>query len=492
MADGKSIRHELRTPLNHIIGYSEMLMEDLAAEGFEELHGEFQALWERGKRLLDLVNRLPEGDELQLPEAFGDWRTPLGELIAIVRAVKPRLLGQAAEWMGDAEKVEQAGTRLLGLFEGLHTTPRVGGPAAAEPLVAKGEGADAGPAAAANRTKGHLLVVDDNESNLDLMLRRLTREGYGVTITADGESALELIEQEEFDVVLLDVLMPGINGIEVLKRVRERFSSFQLPIIMVTAKYGSDNIVEALQLGANDYVTKPVDFPVALARISTQLYLRRVTRELAEANERLHRFSYMDGLTGIPNRRHFDEYLAREWGRAQREGEPLSLVLLDVDYFKLFNDNYGHDAGDQALIQVAQTLSRELYRQGDLVARYGGEEFVVVLPKSSAEVAVAVAERLRAAVAALLIPHLHHKSERHVTISLGVASGMPCGQLSAEQLRILADQALYYAKHQGRNRIGCSGNRQRDCNGQCPGRPLACHLEPEWAPVLQTVIGSAG
>jgi diguanylate cyclase (GGDEF)-like protein len=298
-----------------------------------------------------------------------------------------------------------------------------------------------------------LLVVDDDEMTRDVLSRRLRRIGHTVAVARNGTQALELIAGQPFDAVLLDIKMPGLTGFDVLKTIRQAHSVTDLPVVMVTSSDDSDSIVEALELGANDYITKPLDFPVALARIRTQLLLRRVVVALEEANRKLERLSFLDGLTNIANRRRFDEYLGLEWRRAQREQTPLSLILADVDSFKSFNDHYGHEAGDEVLKRVAATLDATVGRPADLVARYGGEEFVVVLPGTDAAGAVLLAERLRASVAALAIGHAQSRAAAHVTISLGVATLVPGRDGGPEGLLTAADQALYEAKRGGRNRV---------------------------------------
>jgi diguanylate cyclase (GGDEF)-like protein len=304
-----------------------------------------------------------------------------------------------------------------------------------------------------------LLVVDDDEMTRDVLTRRLQRIGHAVVAARDGVQALELIGQQPFDAVLLDIKMPGLTGFDVLKKIRQSKSVTDLPVLMVTSSDDSDSVVEALELGANDYITKPLDFPVALARIRTQLLLRRVVVALEEANRKLERLSFLDGLTNIANRRRFDEYLAVEWRRAQREQAPVSLILADVDFFKGYNDHYGHEAGDEVLKRVAAALDATVGRPADLVARYGGEEFVVVLPGTDTPGAALLAERLRAGVAALEIPHAHSRAAGHVTISLGVATLVPAREGAPEGLLTAADQALYEAKREGRNRVAVAGSR---------------------------------
>ena len=291
----------------------------------------------------------------------------------------------------------------------------------------------------------------------DVLTRRLERLGYTVTAAADGRQALELIARQPFDVVLLDIKMPGLTGFQVLQAIRRIHSVTDLPVVMVTSSDDSDSIVEALQLGANDYVTKPIDFPVALARIRTHLLLRQMVLALEEANQKLERLSFLDGLTNIANRRRFDEFLQIEWRRAVREAAPLSVILADIDFFKAYNDTYGHEAGDEILKKVAGALAATVNRPADLVARYGGEEFIVALPGTDAAGALVLAERLRAAVEALAVAHSTSRAAAHVTISVGVATTIPERGAAPEALVAAADQALYEAKHDGRNRVRASG-----------------------------------
>ena len=452
MSQTSHLRHELRTPLNHIIGYAEMLLEDMESEGRVNHQAALTPLIDGGRHLLSLVNLAALAETADPGASFGDWRRPMLRMYRLVEGLR-RALSDNAVWLNDVQRIAEALTQLYDLFEALEAPHSTDEPAPADPPPIQ-PSPTRRTARACPGDAGHLLVVDDDPANLELMQRRLGREGYRVTASTDGATALRLLEETDFDVILLDLLMPGMNGQEVLRQIRERHSSHELPVIVVTAKHGSVTIVAALEAGANDYITKPLDFPVALARIFTQLYLRRVTRELAEANDRLHRFSYIDGLTGIPNRRHFDEYLEREWQRAARENEPLSLIMLDVDHFKLYNDNYGHEAGDRVLVSVAEALQSALHRPVDLIARYGGEEFAAVLPSTPADGAVPIAERLRQTVAELAIPHGHHPDAVHLTISLGVAGLAPTPSLTPEHLIISADKALYQAKHEGRNRVG--------------------------------------
>jgi len=306
--------------------------------------------------------------------------------------------------------------------------------------------------------KGAFLLVDDDPANRDMLSRRLSRKGHRVTCTADGRQALALLEASDFDVVLLDIEMPGLSGLEILRAIRAKFGAFKVPVIMVTAHDVSSEIVRALDMGANDYITKPIDFPVALARIRTQLLVKRAMDALEEVNERLRHLATVDALTGIANRRRFDEVLDSEWKRAIRDAQPISVLLLDVDHFKNYNDTYGHDVGDKVLKQVAATMQGSV-RPGDFVARYGGEEFSVVLPATDTASAMIVAERLRRAVENSEVDHGDGATKSHVTISVGIATGIARRDAEPQPLITLADGALYDAKHAGRNRV-CTAQEQ--------------------------------
>lgn len=478
----QALRHELRTPLNHIIGYSEMLEEDLADA---TLCRQLEHVREHGQELLALIN-LASGHERVA--VVGEWRPPLERLRGLVDGLQRHAAPGSMEadvWAGDvahiASAVERLGELLVKAAALQAGAPAAEASAEETPLIeaavtpGTSESPGGGPAAP-QAASGRLLIVDDDASNRDLLRRRLVREGFVVETASHGREALDRLPLEEFDLVLLDLMMPDIDGIEVLKRIRAERSSHELPVIMVTARHGSGNIVRALAFGANDYVTKPLDFPVALARIATHLHLRRLSRELAQANEQLRRYSYCDGLTGIANRRRFDEHVRQEWTRARRNGTSLSLIMLDVDAFKAYNDNYGHDAGDRVLVRVAETLASFARRAGDLVARYGGEEFVAVLPETAAADACNIAEGMRQAVQGLRLPHAFSPAAAHVTVSLGVSSIVPREGEGLEEHFTRTDHALYRAKRTGRNRLACAGGPDgpAGCAAPCRFAPSAC------------------
>jgi len=297
-----------------------------------------------------------------------------------------------------------------------------------------------------------LLVVDDAIENIEI-LNNMLSERYRILFATDGPEALVVAEKQRPDLILLDVVMPEMNGHEVCVQLKQNPATREIPVIFVTAKDQEEDEETGLQLGAVDYLTKPVRPSIVKLRIGIHLELKRYRDFLTS-------LSMTDGLTGIPNRRRFDQFLETEWLHAVRSGTPLSLILADVDYFKAYNDHYGHAAGDQCLKMVAQTLSDGLTRRTDLVARYGGEEFACVLLATDHAGALSIAERLREQVASQRLDHAHSPVSPFVTISMGVATLEPNHRIDRQTLIEKADQRLYQAKHAGRNRVfGEDGER---------------------------------
>ncbi|HYH37076.1 MAG TPA: PleD family two-component system response regulator [Azospirillum sp.] len=293
-------------------------------------------------------------------------------------------------------------------------------------------------------TRAKILIVDDVPSNVHV-LSRILRDDYEIYFATNGDKALELVQARLPDLVLLDIMMPGMDGFEVCARIKESPVTADIPVIFISARGEVEDETRGLEVGAIDFITKPISPPIVQARVRNHILLKRQT-------DLLRQLSFLDGLTGIPNRRRFDEVLALEWRRCSRSRLPLSVIMLDVDHFKAFNDRYGHQSGDDCLRAVSRLLSEHVMRPGDLVARFGGEEFVCLLPETDADGAARVAERLRAAVEAEAIPHAASPVAGHVTISLGCAGTVPPADRPPEELLDVADRALYEAKRGGRNR----------------------------------------
>ena len=321
----------------------------------------------------------------------------------------------------------------------------------------------------------NILLVDDSRDSRALLKKILNTAGYKDVYTA--ESAVDAyrflnVESGEapeppIDLILMDILMPGIDGIEACRTIKAAEHLEDIPVVMITAKTEDAYLETAFEAGAMDFINKTSTRFVILARIRSALALKAemdrrkererellaVTRLLEKANAKLLEQSSIDGLTGIANRRKMDHFLKAELSRAKRENIVLSMILADIDHFKLYNDNYGHPEGDECLRRVARTLEKNVNRPVDLAARFGGEEFAIILPATDLEGAIAVAEKLRAAIMELKIPHEYSSISPVVTVSLGVATAGPDNGYDAASLVKAADQALYKAKHGGRNRV---------------------------------------
>ena len=293
--------------------------------------------------------------------------------------------------------------------------------------------------------KPRLLVVDDQPTNIQV-LYRVFADDCQVFMATSGEQALHTAREEAPDVILLDVMMPDMDGYEVCRQLKQDSATRDIPILFVTAHHEAQEEARGLACGAVDFITKPIHPAVVRARVHTHLTLQRQT-------EVLKRLVFIDALTHAFNRRYFDERLAEEWGRAQRTGRPLGLILIDVDYFKQFNDVNGHQRGDDALRQVAQALKATTLRPGDVVCRYGGEEFACLLPDTDLDGALQVAQRMKLAVRDLAIGHPASAVAEVLTISAGVAVRTPTSRGDAAALLALADAQLYRAKAEGRARV---------------------------------------
>lgn len=304
-----------------------------------------------------------------------------------------------------------------------------------------------------------ILLVDDDPGMIQLMGRILSGVGH-LRFATSGDTALRQARKQMPDLVLLDAEMPGLSGYQVCKAMKEEPTLRDVPVIFVTAHGDPEFELKCLEVGAVDFITKPISEPLLIARVRTQLRIKHLTDELR-------RIATIDALTETRNRRSFDEAFAVEWRRSLRSGDPISLLMIDVDHFKGFNDHYGHPAGDGCLRTVAQVLRGATTRPGDVVARYGGEEFAVLLPQTPRSGAEHLARRVLDGINALGIPHEASPTAGHVTASVGVgcydresncwteASAdtrfVPVLPFGARELVECADKALYAAKRGGRN-----------------------------------------
>ncbi|MEP0913820.1 diguanylate cyclase [Leptolyngbya sp. GB1-A1] len=324
-----------------------------------------------------------------------------------------------------------------------------------------------------------LLIVDDHLDNVRSLALLLSDSGYLVRKATSGEMALETIRIAKPDLILLDVRMPEMDGYEVCERLKANPSTCDVPVIFLSASHETDNKIQAFAVGGADYVTKPFQAEEVLARVRHQITIlqqqqqllqqqqqlalqncqlrqeikqrEQVEAKLQQANLQLQHLANTDSLTQVANRRCFDAVLAQEWQRLKREQQPLSLILCDIDYFKQYNDCYGHPAGDVCLQRVAQVIAGCVNRPADMVARYGGEEFAIILPNTDLAGTVSIVEAIRAALEALQIPHAGSAIAAHITLSLGIASLFPTSSSSCQELLAAVDAALYHAKQQGRD-----------------------------------------
>lgn len=293
-------------------------------------------------------------------------------------------------------------------------------------------------------TKQTVLIVDDAISNIKT-LGEILRNQCEILFATNGKDALQQAQKLMPDLILLDVVMPEMDGYEVCRLLKENKYTQHIPIIFVTALDNEADEERGLQLGAIDYITKPFHPPIVSVRIRNHL-------ELVTIRNQLKHLSSTDGLTGIANRRRFDDQFHKEWGRAQRDKQPITLMLIDIDNFKKYNDHYGHLQGDECLRHVAKSLQALQKRDTDLIARYGGEEFVAVLPNTDITGAEAVATKLLKQIQQLHIPHEKNADFGIVTISIGCTSVVPSDSVSEHNIVAFADGCLYEAKATGRNR----------------------------------------
>jgi two-component system cell cycle response regulator len=299
-------------------------------------------------------------------------------------------------------------------------------------------------------TTGTVLIADDSLVIRAVVRNGLEEEGYRVIEADDGLAALEQCRQDPPDVVLLDIEMPGLDGYQVLSELKRDDELKTIPVVFLTSRAGMDDMVAGLRRGAHDYLKKPFETAELLARVASALHVKKLQNELQRRNAELDRMSRTDGLTGLYNRWHLDQELARLHNDAVRHGDPLCVLLLDLDHFKQVNDVYGHAAGDLVLRAFADRMLGEL-RAGDIAGRWGGEEFLVILPRTEIDGALDAAERIRLTIGRE--PVAAAGEDIKVTVSGGCALGPGA---SPDALVHLADRCLYQAKLAGRNQVAAS------------------------------------
>jgi diguanylate cyclase (GGDEF)-like protein len=290
-----------------------------------------------------------------------------------------------------------------------------------------------------------ILIVDDEVSNIEI-LSAVLEDQYELCFATSAEDAYALLPTVMPDLVLLDVVMPVVSGYEVCRKIKADAMLADIPVIFTTALGEEEDQLFGLGLGAIDYITKPISPAIVRARIHNHLEMKRMRDQLAE-------LAITDALTGLGNRRRLESILTSEYRRLSLGGENLSVIIMDIDFFKRFNDRYGHAAGDLCLVQVAAALSRAARRTADFTVRYGGEEFAALLPGASHEEAMEVARNIRHRVEALGIPHGGSEVASFVTVSIGVASCLCAPDLAPAAWILAADRQLYLAKAAGRNSV---------------------------------------
>ncbi|ANV85399.1 diguanylate cyclase response regulator [Picosynechococcus sp. PCC 7003] len=334
-----------------------------------------------------------------------------------------------------------------------------------------------------------ILVIDDDPISRRLIRFWMEKEGYVVAEAVNGQEGLEVFQKTMPDIILLDFMMPVMDGLAFCKAFRELQAKAGIallkttetqpqysvppyreltaylqaeelltkiartPILMITAREDDESVTQAFAAGATDFITKPIHWTILRQRVRHLIYQAKLYQRLEATNVQLQRLAALDPLTQLANRRVFDLVLERQWRLMLRNQIPLSLIFIDVDFFKNYNDTYGHQAGDHCLFEVAQAIASQIQRPTDLVARYGGEEMIVILPDTPGEGAQLVGERIIAQIQSLAMPHCASPVAPIVTVSLGIASMEPGCVASPEKFVALADGALYEAKARGRNQM---------------------------------------
>lgn len=297
-----------------------------------------------------------------------------------------------------------------------------------------------------------ILLVEDSATLRFAMRNYIIDAGHEPLLARSGEEALQLLENTPVDMIIMDVEMPGLNGFETTRLIREWLAGHWIPIIFVTGLNEDENYREGIEAGGDDYLIKPVSFMIIKAKIRAMERIAEMRDQLHRLNSELEALSQLDSLTHIYNRRTFNELAQQQWSLAKRHQQPISALMIDVDHFKLFNDHYGHPAGDACLKKVTQAIKSCLHRSADILGRYGGEEFIVLLPETDAKGAMRVAQAIAEAIESIQMRHDVSPSSNLVTASIGGATCLRTTGHDLEELIKNADRALYKAKRAGRNR----------------------------------------
>lgn len=440
-----SLRHELRTPVNVLIGYAEMILETDADPRLAEV---LRRVVTEAREVVRQVEAAFPPNVSVVREAREVWAVLEKLMVHRARVIArlheaQQLVAADSEVAADLTRMQSAAA-LLG----------VAGPRRRQTsqvtLAAIVEEPSAPPPAAVEPAR--ILVVDDVPDNVAILTRRLERMGHTVIGVGSGNEALRALELGPVDLVLLDVVMPGLDGIAVLRALHAHPRWKTIPVVMISALDDLSSAAHCIEQGAEDFILKPFDPVLLRVRVGAALERMRLASALRDANRRLEALAAQDGLTGVANRRRFDEALAEAWRQAASGGRPLGLLMLDVDAFKKYNDHYGHQAGDACLQTVAQALRDAATRATDVVARYGGEEFCVLCPGTDADGLRALADAVCTRVRAQALPHAASPVAAHVTVSVGAAVLTPAEGSDPAALVRAADAALYQAKETGRDR----------------------------------------
>ena len=317
-----------------------------------------------------------------------------------------------------------------------------------------------------NNKKATILIVDDMQENL-MLLSDILKDKYQIKIAKSGQKALDIVKNGKVDLILLDVVMPKLDGYEVCKILQEDENTKEIPIIFVTGNTNPKDEKKGFELGAVDYITKPFNSTTVKARVKThmnlhlrQLELEELSEALVEKNKQLEKYikmveeiSITDGLTNIYNRRHFNDIFPKIINSSKRKNELVCFLLLDIDYFKPYNDNYGHQAGDDALIKLASCLKKSLKRSDDIAFRLGGEEFGILFKSESKEKAIQFAQKIKEEIEDLKIPHEYNTASKYITASMGLVCQEANEIENEDKIYKLADDLLYKSKESGRNKV---------------------------------------